>query len=106
MYAFIRNAGTALAGVVLVGAGLFVALPATGAHAAASEAAPAACAETARGWACYLVPNSCYPIPGGYRCLYDCYPTAAARAAGVAPSRQVTRDVASEAAAPKQISTP
>ena len=74
MHTLIRKAGTAMAGVVLAGAGLLVALPATSAHAASSvaavpEAAPAAaCTHTARGWICFL--RYC----DDYYCYYDCYP--------------------------------
>jgi hypothetical protein len=104
MYAFIRNAGTTLAGVVLAGAGLFVALPVTGAHAATPEAAPATCTETAQGWVCYL--DRCVFQNGTWHCYYYCYPTAAARAKGERPSKTVTRDFANRADAPSQISEP
>jgi hypothetical protein len=105
MHTLIRNAGTALAGVVLAGAGLLVALPATSAHAASSvaaapKAAPAAaCTHTARGWICFL--RYCDP----YYCYYDCYPTWDARNKGEAPSK--THRIEKPAGeAPAQISLP
>ncbi|SFK54612.1 hypothetical protein SAMN05216275_12820 [Streptosporangium canum] len=89
MHIFIRNAGTALAGVVLAGAGLLVALPAhaaAAAHTTAPKAAPvAACTQTAqtRGWICFL--RYC----DAYYCYYDCYPTAESRRNGEQPAETI-----------------
>src|SRR4051812_30597692 len=98
MHTLTRKAGTALAGVVLAGAGLLVALPATSAHAASSQAAPAAaCTQTAKGWICFL--RYCDP----YYCYYDCYPTWDARNKGEAPSMEHKVPVTPGKAPEKQI---
>lgn len=100
MHTLIRNAGTALAGVVLAGAGLLVALPATSAHAASSAAAPAtACTQTVGGWICFL--RYC----DEYYCYYDCYPTWEARNKGEAPSME-HKVLKPKGKAPEQISLP
>ncbi|GAA4222631.1 hypothetical protein FHR32_003850 [Streptosporangium album] len=102
MHTFIRNAGTIVAGAVLAGTSLFVALPAASAHAAAPKAAPAAgCTQTATaaGWICFL--RYC----DDYYCYYDCYPTAYARNKGDKPSETI-RVPKPEGEPPAQINKP
>ena len=86
MRTLIRNAGTALAGVLLAGGGLSVALPAATAHAESLGAAraPVCSAQAAaRGWICYL--RYC----DAYYCYYDCYPTFTARNKGDKPASSI-----------------
>ncbi|MGJ6970167.1 hypothetical protein ACSDR0_50810 [Streptosporangium sp. G11] len=102
MHTLIRKAGTALAGVVLAGTGMLVALPATSAHAesftvAAAKAAPeTACTQAAGRWICYLL----YCRNG--ICYYRCYPVGYAGDRSNAPTRDYTVE-GTEADAARQI---
>ncbi|MEU8265795.1 hypothetical protein AB0B89_01405 [Sphaerisporangium sp. NPDC049002] len=82
-----RNVGTTLAAVVLAGAGLFVAFPATTAQAASPKMSPAAACtratDDASGVICFL--RYC----DAYYCYYDCYITADSRKAGSKPTSTI-----------------
>ncbi|GII75783.1 hypothetical protein Sru01_07650 [Sphaerisporangium rufum] len=107
MHRFLHTAGTALAGMVIAGAGF--GLPAAPASAAARTApatgsavvCPAAEASAAtRPYICFL--RYCDP----YWCYYDCYPTYYARKRGDRPSTTIRQPRPAQGRPPAEIRSP
>ncbi|GLW10245.1 hypothetical protein Misp01_53730 [Microtetraspora sp. NBRC 13810] len=86
MKLYVRRVAITLAGGLLTGAAMLVAVPATAAHAttAAHASQAAVCSADAKaGWICFL--RYC----DAHYCYYDCYPTRAAHAEGAAPGKTI-----------------